>query len=166
MGRRPIHFFPMTTAERKARQRAKEKAKRDQAAFEFNRSEAPHNVTSNVTISTPTRGELACFSCGKKPGAVEFMFVRASDGFAVYSKCAERADAWEELEDAMMTMLLTVAEDMSAIKIDVEQLAAEVENQRRKGLVPEAEQAFSVAAQQHLEAVISELDAILDRRIS
>jgi hypothetical protein len=48
----------------------------------------------------------------------------------------------------------------------MEQLVEELKNHRRKSLVPEAEQAFAVAAQQRLEAVISELDAILERRIS
>ena len=51
-----------------------------------------------------------------------------------------------------------------AIKIDMEQLAAEAENHRRNGLVSEAQQAASIAAQQHLEAVIAALEQIEQSR--
>jgi hypothetical protein len=116
----------------------------------------PLNVTSNVTLSTPARDELACDFCGKKPGAVEFMVVWGDgDGVAMCSKCAAISEeAFDELKVAMMNRSEDLEERMRAFKRDVEQLAGELENHRRNGLVPEAEQALSVLAQQHLEAII------------
>jgi len=171
----------MSAAERKRRQRDRERAEREQAAFAFAREQeqmrhnvtaqvtkqASYTVTSSVTLSALAAPELTCFFCGKAPDAVEFMVVWGGDA-VMCNECGEGAHNSEEgswdLELARMTLLEDFMARVSAFKLDVEQLAGDVENHRRNGLVPEAEQALSVRAQQHLEAMIAAADAIIEGR--
>jgi hypothetical protein len=171
MGRRRISIFPMTPAQRKARQREREKAKRDQAAFAFNRlqeipphivtaqvtKQASYSVTSNVTISTPAA--LTCFCCGRNPDAAEYMIVVRGE-LALCDKCAGDKDFAGEFEQVAFAVIDLFEAQLRPIKIQIEQFVEKIETHRRNGLVPEAEQAFSIRAQQRLEAALAALDAI------
>ena len=125
--------------------------------------QASYSVTSNVTISTPAVDELACFLCGKRPGAVEYMFVRGE--LALCSECGEGKGAYPDVEEAFENIALAMIDlfekRMEPVKIDVERLLEELEASLREGLVPEAEQAYAARCQQHLRAMIVECDAML-----